>query len=79
MIPNRIFLLIGQSNMAGRGPIDTVEPIEHPHIHMFRDGQWVPAAEPRIPSVPPMCAEDSCLVHSFILARPWRSRWRNAE
>lgn len=41
-----IFLLIGQSNMAGRGRLVEVAAITHPHVHMFRDGQWQAAAEP---------------------------------
>ncbi len=40
------FLLIGQSNMAGRGDIDKVTRISHPDILMFRDGQWQVAEEP---------------------------------
>lgn len=40
------FLLIGQSNMAGRGPMDEVPPIDNPAVRMFRDGVWLPAAEP---------------------------------
>ncbi len=41
-----IFLLIGQSNMAGRGNLEDVKPIQHPQILMFRDGQWQQAKEP---------------------------------
>ena len=41
-----IFLLIGQSNMAGRGELDEVAPLRHPNIRMFRDGQWVTAESP---------------------------------
>ncbi len=41
-----IFLLIGQSNMAGRGLLDTTTPITHPNISMFRDGLWQMATEP---------------------------------
>jgi len=41
-----IFLLIGQSNMAGRGNLDDVASIQHPHILMFRDEQWRQAEEP---------------------------------
>jgi hypothetical protein len=42
----RVFLLIGQSNMAGRGIIDEVPAIDDPNILMFRDGEWVTAREP---------------------------------
>lgn len=38
--------MIGQSNMAGRGPLDAVPPIEHPLIFMFREGSWMIAREP---------------------------------
>jgi hypothetical protein len=41
-----LFLLIGQSNMAGRGLLDTTTPLTHPNISMFRDGQWQMAKEP---------------------------------
>ena len=41
-----IFLLIGQSNMAGRGPVDDVDPIRHPDIFMYREGRWTAATEP---------------------------------
>ena len=44
--PINVFLLIGQSNMAGRGCIDKVEPLQHPNILMFRDSKWMPAQEP---------------------------------
>lgn len=45
-IPTDIYLLIGQSNMAGRGRLHEVSHIQHSHIHMFRDGSWLPAVEP---------------------------------
>ena len=47
-MPNglNIFLLIGQSNMAGRGKLDDVSELVHPDLFMFRAGQWLPAAEP---------------------------------
>ena len=41
-----IFLLIGQSNMAGRGRMNEVSALRHPRIRMFRGGEWLPAAEP---------------------------------
>lgn len=44
--PRDIFLLIGQSNMAGRGPLDSTTPLTHPRITMFRDNKWQPATEP---------------------------------
>lgn len=40
------FLLIGQSNMAGRGFTDEVEPIENPNIKVMRNGRWWPMYVP---------------------------------
>lgn len=34
------FLLIGQSNMAGRGFPHEVQPIENPNIQVLRNGRW---------------------------------------
>jgi hypothetical protein len=47
-MPNglNIFLLIGQSNMAGRGKLDEVSELTHPDLFMFRAGHWLPAVEP---------------------------------
>ena len=41
-----IFLLMGQSNMAGRGLLEDVEPIRDERIRVFRDGGWAVAEEP---------------------------------
>ena len=41
-----IILLIGQSNMAGRGRPNEVDPIADERIETFRDGQWQRAVEP---------------------------------
>ena len=41
-----IFLLIGQSNMSGRGELQEVAAIKHPHIFMYRDSDWTIAKEP---------------------------------
>ena len=41
-----IILLVGQSNMAGRGLPGEVDPIADRRIEMFRDGQWQAAVEP---------------------------------
>lgn len=41
-----IYLLIGQSNMAGRGRLEEVEPLCRPGILMFREGAWQTAMEP---------------------------------
>lgn len=41
-----IFLLMGQSNMAGRGLLEDVETIRDERIHVFQDGVWTVAEEP---------------------------------
>ena len=41
-----IFLLMGQSNMAGRGLLEDVEPIRDERIRAFQDGRWTMAEEP---------------------------------
>ena len=40
MIMIHSFLLIGQSNMAGRGEITDVKPIDNPNIKVLRNGRW---------------------------------------
>ena len=40
------FLLIGQSNMAGRGEFGEVPEIINPNCYMLRNGKWVPMREP---------------------------------
>lgn len=40
------FLMLGQSNMAGRGFIDEVPPIYNERIQMLRNGQWQMMTEP---------------------------------
>ncbi len=40
------FLLIGQSNMAGRGEFDEVEPIKNRDCYMLRMGRWQTMSEP---------------------------------
>jgi hypothetical protein len=47
--PNfNLYILIGQSNMAGRGPItDDIKNEGNSHVYMFtRDSQWVAARHP---------------------------------
>lgn len=42
-----LFLLIGQSNMAGRGLIEEQDRVAHPRVNMFsKEDKWVPAVEP---------------------------------
>jgi hypothetical protein len=40
------FLMIGQSNMAGRGRLEEVPPIENGKLFMLRNGRWWPLTEP---------------------------------
>lgn len=40
------FLMIGQSNMAGRGFINEVEPICNDHLKVLRNGRWYPMYTP---------------------------------
>lgn len=40
------FLLIGQSNMAGRGDMDDVAPIRNRLCYTLRMGRWQPMTEP---------------------------------
>ena len=43
----QLFLLIGQSNMAGRGKVEPRDEATHPRIFMFTKAQqWVPAKDP---------------------------------
>jgi hypothetical protein len=42
-----LYLLIGQSNMAGRGKVDAASTQTHPRVvTLAKDGQWVPAVDP---------------------------------
>ncbi|MEW4372399.1 sialate O-acetylesterase [Paenibacillus kandeliae] len=40
------FLMLGQSNMAGRGCLHEVDPIYNEKINMLRNGQWQMMTEP---------------------------------
>lgn len=40
------FLMIGQSNMAGRGCLEDVYPIKNPLCFILRNGRWQPMTEP---------------------------------
>jgi len=42
----KLFLLIGQSNMAGRGELNEVEPIRDPRCKMMRNGRFLGMSEP---------------------------------
>jgi hypothetical protein len=42
-----LFLLIGQSNMAGRGAVEEEDRTPHPRVLMLNQaGEWVPAVDP---------------------------------
>lgn len=42
-----LFLLAGQSNMAGRGELEAEDTTTHPRIFVFnKEGDWMPAKEP---------------------------------
>jgi hypothetical protein len=42
-----VFLLIGQSNMSGRGRVEPVDLVPHPRVFSFsKDQRWVPAVDP---------------------------------
>ncbi|MES2329384.1 MAG: sialate O-acetylesterase [Bacteroidota bacterium] len=42
-----IYLLVGQSNMAGRGTPEAIDTLTDPNIWMFsKEEKWVPAREP---------------------------------
>ena len=43
----QLFLLIGQSNMAGRGKVEAADQVPHPRILMLdKNNAWVPAMDP---------------------------------
>ncbi len=45
--PDKLILLVGQSNMAGRGTVTPRDEQTHPRILMFnKDMAWVPAKDP---------------------------------
>ena len=48
----RSFLMIGQSNMAGRGNMGEVDPIENDRCYMLRMGRWQKMSEPINPDRP---------------------------
>ena len=42
-----LFLLVGQSNMAGRGVVAPEDKVAHPRVLMLsQSGEWVPAVDP---------------------------------
>lgn len=51
------FLMIGQSNMAGRGHFGEVEPIDNALCYMLRMGRWQKMSEPINPDRDVFCSE----------------------
>jgi hypothetical protein len=50
-----LYLLVGQSNMAGRGEVDAESKEVHPQVFMLtKENQWVPAADPLHFDKPPV-------------------------
>ena len=45
-------LMIGQSNMAGRGELESIKPIRNLKCFMLRNGRWQPMREPVNPDRP---------------------------
>lgn len=42
-----LYLLIGQSNMAGRGPVEAQDTVAIPHVFTLnKNNEWVPARDP---------------------------------
>lgn len=56
------FLLIGQSNMAGRGFTGEVAPIQNEKLHVLRNGRWMFFYSPVNPDRP---FSGVCLAESF--------------
>ena len=56
------FLLIGQSNMAGRGFKDEVEPIKNKDLFVLRNGRW---CQMYVPVNPDRSFSGICLAESF--------------
>ena len=56
------FLLIGQSNMAGRGDIGDVPPVGNPSLRVLRNGRWQRLFVPVNPDRP---FSGVCLAESF--------------
>ncbi|MFP4106726.1 MAG: sialate O-acetylesterase, partial [Phycisphaerae bacterium] len=54
--PLEIYLLMGQSNMSGRGEVDDCDRVSHPRVFMMdAAGRFVPAVEPVHFDKPSMC------------------------
>ena len=55
-------LLIGQSNMGGRGNPEDVDPIQNPQLKVMRNGRWQPMY---VPVNPDRCFSGVNLAESF--------------
>lgn len=56
------FLLIGQSNMAGRGFLNEAVPVDGTHVKVLRNGRWQPFYRPINND---RCFSGVCLAESF--------------
>lgn len=65
------FLLIGQSNMAGRGELSEVPPIVNEKILMFRNNQWVMAEEPVHIDKPELIGAGLCMSFGDYLSQKY--------
>lgn len=62
------FVMMGQSNMAGRGDFGEVPPIRNDRCKMLRNGRWQPMSEPINPDRPifdTLYHSGICLTASF--------------
>lgn len=65
----QLILLIGQSNMAGRGTVEPQDQVIHPRIFMLnKEKQWVPAQDP-VHFDKPVAGVGLCSEFARILAR----------
>lgn len=53
----KAFLMIGQSNMSGRGMVGEMPDIATPHVSVLRAGQWAEAHEPVVLDKPNLAGE----------------------
>lgn len=45
--PMELYLLVGQSNMAGRGKVEAIDTIRNAQVYVFNAAdEWSPAKEP---------------------------------
>lgn len=66
-----VFLLLGQSNMAGRGRLGEVPPLHDARLHMWRAGQWQPAVEPLHTDKPTIAGVGLGMSFGLELLRAW--------